>query len=541
MSIINFPNGIADQVTSLKTNQSGSYTFTPNENNYTSSNNSAVTFTHRKERSRNLQCLPTCNFPKKKVILCICCHFGVYGLEIVKNNLNFLLVPEIDGVIICYSVGAESSDLDINETTLGVLNHRVEFLHDKPNAFMDFGKYKMVYEYVKSSIGNFDKLLLLNDSIIITGCMREVVTDIINNRKETEFIGILETHQCKRHCQSWWLNFNKKCFYYWGANINLTKGCSIVQDLEVNLGNKLLNEFSYFIYFPLKTSFEHNLFFDNDALYEDYVHSHNFKFLKIKRLVNNPPRPKLGDSIIELIPLNLKHFFKVQGMEKVFEGMEKVLPISTILEHWQNNDKEFPNYRYAGDISTVNDYFSENKKLTIMEIGTKRSNPYVPTHHKHLFKNVEKYVMVDIEDGLDVDVVCDVHRLSEYFEDCSFDVIISCSGYEHFKYPQLVSHNLLKCLRKNGVIYIQTHQTFPLHGYPNDYFRFSLDALDSLFPRSMGTELLAKSYDFPVSILPIDGNKELLKNWNIFGKSFLNSCIIIRKTDDTPNNFIYEL
>ena len=228
-------------------------------------------------------------------------------------------------------------------------------------------------------------------------------------------------------------------------------------------------------------------------------------------------------------------------MEKVFEGIEKVLPISTILEHWQNNDKEFPNYGYAGDISTVNSYFSENKKLTIMEIGTKRSNPDVPTHHKHLFKNVEKYVMVDIEDGLDVDVVCDVHRLSEYFEDCSFDVIISCSGYEHFKYPQLVSHNLLKCLRKNGVIYIQTHQTFPLHGYPNDYFRFSLDALDSLFPRSMGTELLAKSYDFPVSILPIDGNKELLKNWNIFGKSFLNSCIIIRKTDDTPNNFIYEI
>ena len=203
MSIINFPNGIAYQDTSPTANKPGRYTFTRNGNNYTISNKSAVTFTHKKERTRNLQCLPTCHFPKKKVVLCVCCHFGIYGLEIVKNNLNCLLVPEIDGVIICYSVGPESSHLHINETTLGLLNHKVVFLHDKVNAFMDFGKYKMVHEYVKSSIGDFDKLLLLNDSIIITGCMRDVVTDIINNRKETEFIGILETYQCGRHCQSW--------------------------------------------------------------------------------------------------------------------------------------------------------------------------------------------------------------------------------------------------------------------------------------------------------------------------------------------------
>ena len=39
----------------------------------------------------------------------------------------------------------------------------------------------------------------------------------------------------------------------------------------------------------------------------------------------------------------------------------------------------------------------------------------------------------------------------------------------------------MKALKVGGLIYIQTHQSFPLHGYPHDYFRFSREALASLF------------------------------------------------------------
>jgi len=229
-------------------------------------------------------------------------------------------------------------------------------------------------------------------------------------------------------------------------------------------------------------------------------------------------------------------------MENFFQNIYKILPVERILNHWENVDKQFPNYKCADNIESVSYFFDNDKKLNIMEIGTRRSNPDIATHHKHLFKNIDKYVMVDSEYGLDVDVVCDVHTLSRKFSE-TFDVIIICSGYEHFKYPQLASHEILKCLNINGIVYIQTHQTFPLHGYPNDYCRFSLDALDALFPKTMGTEIMAKSYKYPVSIIPInkDGDTNLLKNWNILGKSFLNSCIIVKKINKTPEIFIYDI
>ena len=224
-------------------------------------------------------------------------------------------------------------------------------------------------------------------------------------------------------------------------------------------------------------------------------------------------------------------------MGDIINNIRNSIPIDMILNHWKNVDNEFLNYNIAIP-ENIPGYFDKNKPLNIMELGTKRSKPEISTHHKNLFPNINKYVMVDVEDGIDVDVVCDVHKLSSVFSE-EFDVIITCSGYEHFKYPQLASHEILKCLNKNGVVFIQTHQTFPLHGYPNDYFRFSLDALDSLFPRSMGTELIAKSYDHPASIIPI--NRDPSKNWNIKAKSYLNCCIIIRKISDTPDTFIYEI
>jgi len=212
-----------------------------------------------------------------------------------------------------------------------------------------------------------------------------------------------------------------------------------------------------------------------------------------------------------------------------------VLPINDILNHWETVDRQFLNYNFV-DINKLETYFDENKPLNILEIGTKRSNPDISTHHKNFFKNINKYVMMDVENGIDVDVVCDVHKLSSKFNE-EFDIIISFSGYEHFKYPQLASHEILKCLKKNGIVFIQTHQTFPLHGYPNDYFRFSIDALESLFPKTMGTEILAKSYSEPCSIIPFNPNCV----HNLYAKCYCNSSIIVKKIKDTPNIFLYDI
>jgi len=212
------------------------------------------------------------------------------------------------------------------------------------------------------------------------------------------------------------------------------------------------------------------------------------------------------------------------------------------IHHINNIDTEFTNKGICNIeyfVSLVKNYITLNnlKSITILELGTKRSIPTRSTHHKNLFKNIKNinYIMVDIEDGLDVDIVCDVHKLSSKFS--NIDVIISFSGYEHFKYPLLASHEIMKSLKINGLCYIQSHQSFPLHGYPNDYFRFSLDAYDALFPKTMNAILIGAEYSEPVLIAPINNHSV----WNWYAKSFANSSCIIQKKGPTPNKFIYDI
>ena len=103
-------------------------------------------------------------------------------------------------------------------------------------------------------------------------------------------------------------------------------------------------------------------------------------------------------------------------------------------------------------------------KINILELGTKRSRPDFPTNKKHYFNEISNlnYVMSDYQEGIDVDIVCDLHKTDGVFKE-KFDLIICFSVYEHIKYPQLVSHNLMKLLNVGGRIFIDTHQTYPVH------------------------------------------------------------------------------
>jgi predicted SAM-dependent methyltransferase len=145
-------------------------------------------------------------------------------------------------------------------------------------------------------------------------------------------------------------------------------------------------------------------------------------------------------------------------------------------------------------------------------LGTKRSNPNIPTNKKNLFfdiPNVE-YIMTDYENGIDVDIVTDLHTIDTKFEKNTFDLIISCSTYEHLKYPQLCSHNLMKILKIDGIIFIQTHQTYPLHGYKYDYFRFSREALKGMLSKKMNFTTITTYFEELCAIIP----HKKINGWN---------------------------
>jgi SAM-dependent methyltransferase len=171
----------------------------------------------------------------------------------------------------------------------------------------------------------------------------------------------------------------------------------------------------------------------------------------------------------------------------------------------------------------------------VLELGTRRSQPDMSTRHDEWVPHASEYVGSDIQEGLDVELVADVHRLTNVTGIESYDIIISCSTFEHFKYPHLAAHEILKALRVGGLLFVQTHQTFPLHAHPFDHFRFSTEALAGLFGTRMGFETIELCYEFPSRI------HSPTARHLAYGPAFLNVCLFGEKRALTPVDYVYEL
>ena len=114
-------------------------------------------------------------------------------------------------------------------------------------------------------------------------------------------------------------------------------------------------------------------------------------------------------------------------------------------------------YLFDQFINIVN---SDYLDYTIVELGTKRSNEDIKTMCDEKFSNYKQYIGVDIEDGIDVDIVLDAHKLSNKIQESSIDVLIARSVFEHIKYPWIAVKEMAKVLKPNGIIFVQTHQSF---------------------------------------------------------------------------------
>ena len=80
-------------------------------------------------------------------------------------------------------------------------------------------------------------------------------------------------------------------------------------------------------------------------------------------------------------------------------------------------------------------------------------------------------IRLDFEPIYELDVVADAQGLP--FADASIDRISADSVLEHLAHPQHVIRECHRVLRPGGVMRLATPWTFHLHGYPDDYLRYS--------------------------------------------------------------------
>jgi SAM-dependent methyltransferase len=99
---------------------------------------------------------------------------------------------------------------------------------------------------------------------------------------------------------------------------------------------------------------------------------------------------------------------------------------------------------------------------------------------RRLFPN-KPYVGVDMRPGPGVDCVADVEAL--HLADASVGTVIAMNTFEHVPRFWRGFDEIHRVLRPDGALLVSTPFYFHIHNHPNDYWRFTPEALNLLLER----------------------------------------------------------
>ena len=140
-----------------------------------------------------------------------------------------------------------------------------------------------------------------------------------------------------------------------------------------------------------------------------------------------------------------------------------------------------------------------DKSLAVLELGSRArsgntNRDKIPAHHR--------YIGFDLLEGENVDVVGDAHCLSELVEHNSLDAVFGVSVIEHLAMPWKVALELNRTLKRGGRAMFFTHQAWPLHDSPFDFWRYSRESWPAIFNASSGFKVLSSAVGDPGRIHP---------------------------------------
>jgi hypothetical protein len=141
------------------------------------------------------------------------------------------------------------------------------------------------------------------------------------------------------------------------------------------------------------------------------------------------------------------------------------------------------------------------------------------------------YTGMDILAGENVDVVGDAHKLSKLFPQKRFRAVMSFSVLEHLLMPWKFAIELNRVMEPGGVGFFITHQCWPLHDQPWDFWRFSSDAWASIFNRATGFEIIEAAMGEPAFV--VANRCHAATNFVEHPAGFLASSVLFRKIGET--------
>lgn len=141
------------------------------------------------------------------------------------------------------------------------------------------------------------------------------------------------------------------------------------------------------------------------------------------------------------------------------------------------------------------------------------------------------YVGFDVLAGENVDVVGDAHELSSYFPPDHFDAIASFAVMEHILMPWKLAIEINKVLKLGAIGFFVTHQSYPLHDEPWDFWRYSDRAWESILNVATGFEIIEAKMKEPAFIVPKVVHAAVDSGERYVG--YLSSVVVFRKIGPT--------
>ena len=91
------------------------------------------------------------------------------------------------------------------------------------------------------------------------------------------------------------------------------------------------------------------------------------------------------------------------------------------------------------------------------------------------------YIGIDILKGKGVDIVCKAEEITKQWDKETFDVVITTCVFEHIELWKEAISNIKNILIKNGLIFFIVPAIWPLHEYPYDFWRYSIEDVKEIF------------------------------------------------------------
>jgi SAM-dependent methyltransferase len=129
----------------------------------------------------------------------------------------------------------------------------------------------------------------------------------------------------------------------------------------------------------------------------------------------------------------------------------------------------------------------------LVEVGARAAEGQEDVADVRGIFGADVHIGCDIQEGLGVDQVEDVHALS--FADNSIGTVVALDTLEHVRDPIRAVEEMHRVLRPGGVVAITSVMFFPVHEHPWDFWRFTPEGFEQLLAPFESRLVLAHGMD----------------------------------------------